>query len=221
MSSQDPAVVLVDGSDRELGLMPRSLAHRGQGHRHRAFTALVFDAQGRLLLARRASHKALWPGAYDGTVASHPKPGEAVVAAGERRLREELGLNLQPKPFGRFDYRVPDGSRGSENELCWALWAVLPATGQPRPDPREIDRLEWIHPTDLLAAPTRWPTICPWLWPALACLAEDFATALPLAAPVQLPAALQQVQAQLRQRATAPLATALAQAFANGAWSRR
>jgi isopentenyl-diphosphate delta-isomerase len=218
MSSHDPSVVLVDGQDRELGLMARSLAHRGQGHRHRAFTALVFDEQGRLLLARRAAHKTLWPGCYDGTVASHPRAGEALPAAAQRRLREELGLDLEPKPFGRFDYRVADGSRGTENELCWALWAVLPATSQPHPDPREIDRLEWLHPAELLATPARWPSICPWLWPALACLAGPPRAPQVAAQGTALPEVLQKLQGRLRRGSVLELERALLQAFHGGTW---
>jgi isopentenyl-diphosphate delta-isomerase len=173
MASPDPSVVLVDAADRPLGLMARSLAHAGHGHRHRAFTVLVFDRGGRLALARRSSTKALWPGAFDGTVASHPRPAEPIAKAARRRLREELGLDAEPRSLGRFDYQIQDGPRGAEAELCYALLAEPPAGAELRPAADEIDRLIWRTPADLLADPRAWPEHCPWLWPALELLSQD------------------------------------------------
>ncbi|PSQ57089.1 isopentenyl-diphosphate delta-isomerase, partial [Halobacteriales archaeon SW_7_71_33] len=53
-------VVAVDGDDGEQGTVNRLDAHTGDGVRHRAFTALVFDDEDRLLLAQRSPEKRLW-----------------------------------------------------------------------------------------------------------------------------------------------------------------
>ena len=54
------SVVLVDENDEPQGVANRLDAHTGEGMRHRAFTCLVFDGDGRLLLAQRAPDKSIW-----------------------------------------------------------------------------------------------------------------------------------------------------------------
>ena len=162
-------MILVDGEDRALGEAGLLAAHRLPGKRHRAFTALLFDAGGeRLLLARRAAGKLLWPGYWDWTVASHPRPGEDTVAAGERRLPEELGLAARLGNGGRFEYRAVFGSVGAEYEVCAALVGRLDGGARPRPDPGEVAELRWAGPGELLrelaGRPERY---CPWLYLAL------------------------------------------------------
>jgi isopentenyl-diphosphate Delta-isomerase len=49
-------VVLVDENDNEIGLAPKLDAHR-TGELHRAFSVMLIDSQGRLLLQRRALEK--------------------------------------------------------------------------------------------------------------------------------------------------------------------
>ena len=66
-------VILVDQSGRELGVADKVECHRGPGRLHRALTCLLFDDRSRLLFARRAPTKPLWPGYWDATVATHPR----------------------------------------------------------------------------------------------------------------------------------------------------
>ena len=65
-------VVAVDAKDNEQRLVNRLEAHTGEGIRHRAFTTLLFDERGNILLAQRSPEKRLWDTYWDGTVASHP-----------------------------------------------------------------------------------------------------------------------------------------------------
>ncbi|MEC8311661.1 MAG: hypothetical protein VXZ64_02405, partial [Candidatus Thermoplasmatota archaeon] len=51
------AVILVDEMDRPLGRASKVNAHRGAGAYHRAFSVMLFDQNGRLLLQRRADDK--------------------------------------------------------------------------------------------------------------------------------------------------------------------
>ena len=54
-------LILVDGGDAPKGYAEKVLCHSGDGRLHRAFTVLLFDDDGRLLLTRRSSTKMLWP----------------------------------------------------------------------------------------------------------------------------------------------------------------
>jgi isopentenyl-diphosphate delta-isomerase len=162
--------VLVDADDKPLGVEAVLACHLSPGRKHRAFSAVVMDDQGRVLLARRAAGKMLWHGSWDATVASHPRPGEGYVEAAERRVREELGVACELHLLGRFDYRVDFGDVGTEDEVCAALVGRLAPGTEPRPDAAEIDGLRVLSADALVAELSHRPEdYCPWTYLALLC----------------------------------------------------
>ena len=50
-------IVLVDDEGRSIGSMPKRLVHTGETPLHRAFSAYLFDGEGRLLITRRAEDR--------------------------------------------------------------------------------------------------------------------------------------------------------------------
>ena len=160
-------VVAVDPDDNEEGVVNRLEAHTGDGVRHRAFTCLVFDEAGRLLLAQRAPGKRLWDTHWDGTVASHPVQGQSQKEATRQRLEEELGVT----PDQYADLRVTDKFEYKryylEAGLEWEVCAVLKCTLDDRtidPDPDEIAGTMWV-PYERLHENPRWYRqlrLCPW-----------------------------------------------------------
>lgn len=167
-------VVLVDERDEELGAAPVLDCHLPPGRLHRAFTTIVVDAEDRVLLARRAPGKLLWPGYWDATVASHPRPGESNQAAAVRRLVEELGLapgalvSGAPVVAPRFEYRAPFADVGVEHEVCRTLVARLAPGAEVAPAPEEIDAVRREDADALLATiAERAGELCPWALLAL------------------------------------------------------
>jgi isopentenyl-diphosphate delta-isomerase len=80
---------------------------------------MVLNGDGELLLARRSEKKRLWPGFWDGTVASHVVSGEDYVMASKRRLLQEIGLSTDDiKYLFKFQYQAKYKNIGSENEIC-------------------------------------------------------------------------------------------------------
>jgi isopentenyldiphosphate isomerase len=68
---------------------------------------------------------------------------EDVVSAGERRLREEMGLDVRLHAAGIFTYMAEDRASGLiEHELDHVLVGV--AGSKPRTDPLEADSVEWL-----------------------------------------------------------------------------
>src|SRR5271156_2237006 len=99
-------VILVNEKDLELGHAEKLAAHQ-QGLLHRAFSVFIFrqenDQAPELLMQQRALSKYHSPGLWTNTCCSHPQPGEAVLAAAKRRLKEEFGLDIAVlKPAGQF-----------------------------------------------------------------------------------------------------------------------
>jgi isopentenyl-diphosphate delta-isomerase len=160
-------VVAVDADDSEQGVVNRLEAHTGEGVRHRAFTALLFDEQQRILLAQRSPDKRLWDAHWDGTVASHPREGESQTEAARQRLEEELGIT--PDQYDsltvtdRFEYRRRYYDEGLEHEVCAVLQATLSDT-ELDPDTSEVAGVLWA-PYERLAHNRRWYRqlrLCPW-----------------------------------------------------------
>jgi isopentenyl-diphosphate delta-isomerase len=108
----------VDPADREIGHLDRAQCHAGPGILHRAFSLLIFNARGELLLQQRAASKRLWPLYWSNSVCSHPRRGESMQNAIHRRLSEELGVGCALHFLFKFQYQAQFDATGSENELC-------------------------------------------------------------------------------------------------------
>src|SRR3989304_4709730 len=113
-----------------IGLEEKVKCHLPNGKLHRAFTALMFDKEGRLLVTRRSLSKMLWPGDWDGTVASHPREKETYVSSSERRMPEEIGISCKFDYLFKFEYHVPYKDVGSENEICATLLGIVEKSSQ-------------------------------------------------------------------------------------------
>ncbi|MCL4792565.1 MAG: isopentenyl-diphosphate Delta-isomerase [Gammaproteobacteria bacterium] len=155
-------LILVDEADREIGTLPKTECHLGDGTLHRAFSVFLFDADGRVLIQERAAGKMLWPGYWSNSCCSHPRPGERTEAAAQRRVREELQLDCRLSFLYKFRYQAAFGSVGSEHELCHVYAGY--ATGNISTDPLEIAAIRWLTPDELsreiAATPERFS---PWM----------------------------------------------------------
>ena len=144
MTADEEQVVLLDGDLRPVGTLPKSQVHHENTPLHLAFSVYVFDADGRLLVTRRAVGKQTFPGVWTNTCCGHPSPGEDIADAVRRRLRTELGLVVSDLalvlPDFRYEAVAADGIR--ENEFCPVF--VARAAGDPTPDPAEVAEWRWV-----------------------------------------------------------------------------
>jgi isopentenyl-diphosphate delta-isomerase len=160
-------VIAVDADDTPEGTVNRLDAHTGDGVRHRAFTCMLFDEAGRVLLAQRAPRKRLWDTYWDGTVASHPVEGQTQIEATEERLEEELGLT--PDQYeglavtDRFEYKRQYLDEGLEWEVCSVLTATVTDLDF-EPDEDEVGGILWADYEDLYENGRyyRQLRLCPW-----------------------------------------------------------
>jgi len=164
----DEYVILVDENDNPIGSEEKVKCHLPNGKLHRAFTALLFDKNGRLVLTRRAKEKMLWPEDWDGTVASHPREGETYISSAERRMPEEVGISCKMDYLMKFEYHVPYKNIGSENEICGTLIGIVDESTKFKMIEGEIDEIKWISASELLSEIKNNPKIyCPWMLIAL------------------------------------------------------
>lgn len=139
-------VILVDENDQPIGFQEKLAAHLIP-QRHRAFSILVFNDRGETLIQRRSFEKYHSPGLWANTCCGHPRPGENIKDAANRRLKEELGFCSSLTPITTVCYTLK-----LEKDL-WELeyTHVFKGTYDGTIDfnPQEACEVAWISPTDL------------------------------------------------------------------------
>lgn len=109
-------VVLVNPEDEVLGLMEKQQAHIN-GLLHRAFSVFLFNSKGEMLLQKRAPEKYHSPLKWTNAVCSHPRIEETYLEGAKRRVKEELGIDVDITEKFHFIYRADVGNGLWEHEL--------------------------------------------------------------------------------------------------------
>src|SRR6202011_1164745 len=104
--------------DHGVGYLSKAACHEGRGVLHRAFSLLIFNAGGELLLQQRSASKRLWPLYWSNSCCSHPRSVETMEAAVQRRLSRELALLCPLHYLFKFQYQAQFDATGAEHELC-------------------------------------------------------------------------------------------------------
>ncbi|MEZ7494992.1 isopentenyl-diphosphate Delta-isomerase [Leeuwenhoekiella aequorea] len=139
-------VILVDENDKEVGLMPKMEAHE-KALLHRAFSVFVFNKNKELMLQRRASHKYHSPGLWTNTCCSHQRQGESNIAAGKRRLMEEMGFETNLEESISFIYKAPFDNGLTEHEFDHILLGNY--EDDPNLNPEEVSEWKWMSLSDI------------------------------------------------------------------------
>lgn len=129
-------VIVVDTNDQALGTMGKMEAHQ-KGVLHRAFSILLFNDEGKILLQKRAQNKYHSSGLWTNTCCSHPLPGESLHDATRRRLLEEMGIDLQPTFSHTFIYKAQLDNNLIEHELDHVFVGTF--NGKPRINTKEVE----------------------------------------------------------------------------------
>ena len=141
-------ILLVDEDNNPVGTGEKMDVHR-RGLLHRAFSVLVYNEKREMLLHRRASVKYTCPGLWSNACCSHPRPGDHLLLAAKKRLKEEMGISIPIKETGvEFVYRVRVGDL-TEYEYDHLLYGQF--DGEPKINPEEADEWKWMAFGDIRA----------------------------------------------------------------------
>src|SRR5277367_2014029 len=113
-------VILVNEKDEATGVMEKLQAHRN-GSLHRAFSIFIFNNKNEMLLQQRAGNKYHSAGLWTNACCSHPKPGEQIDVAAQRRLKEEMGFETPLDKIFSFIYNASFDNGLSEHEFDHAF----------------------------------------------------------------------------------------------------
>jgi isopentenyl-diphosphate delta-isomerase len=100
-------------------------------------------------MQQRSAEKRLWPGYWSNSCCSHPRRGESLQSAADRRLWQELGMRCALSPLFKFRYQAQFDATGAENELCSVYIGC--SSGPVRANVSEIADWCWIDPAQLQA----------------------------------------------------------------------
>ena len=147
VSHDSESLILVDEVDRELGYLSKRRCHEGSGVLHRAFSILIFNSRGELLLQKRSGAKRLWPEYWSNSCCSHPRRGETLDAAVQRRLHEELGIRCPLQLLFKFQYHAQFDEAAAEHELCYVYLGV--SDESVTVNVNEVQEWRWLTPDRL------------------------------------------------------------------------
>jgi isopentenyl-diphosphate delta-isomerase len=139
-------VILVDVHDNAIGTMEKLEAHE-KGMLHRAFSILLVNEQGEMLLQQRALEKYHSPGLWTNACCSHPRPEETTIKAANRRLKEELGMSATLTEIFQFTYKAELAHGLIEHEIDHVFLGIT--NENPIINLTEVMSYKWINLTDL------------------------------------------------------------------------
>ncbi|WP_414172876.1 isopentenyl-diphosphate Delta-isomerase [Clavibacter tessellarius] len=155
----------MDDDGETIGTAPKATVHTRDTALHLAFSCHVFDAEGRILVTRRAIGKLTWPGVWTNSFCGHPAPDEDMVEAVHRRAEQEARADprvgrdscCRTSATARPTRRASSRTRSAR---CSAPWRPRRWIRGPR---RSASTSGWI-PRSLIPAVAHTPwAFSPWL----------------------------------------------------------
>ncbi|MEL0268811.1 MAG: isopentenyl-diphosphate delta-isomerase, partial [Euryarchaeota archaeon] len=164
-------VLCLDTSDNVIDSASKLTTHYGEGSLHRAFSVLIFDSEGKLLIQQRSSDKITFPAVWANSCCSHPldivgengDPIEGVIEAARRKLDQELGIprtltdSWEFTHIGRFEYKSRWDEEWIEHEIDHVL--VVQADCEVDFNRNEIQAVDWLSKgslTQMMERKGRW-----------------------------------------------------------------
>lgn len=160
-------VILVDEQDQQIGVQEKIAAHKN-AELHRAFSVFLVRENNQnieILLQQRANCKYHCPGLWTNSCCSHPRPGETIEQASERRVQEELGIKIRDFNYaGSFVYKAEFDNGLTEHEFDHVVVARIDDYDFSNANPHEVSDVKWVVAEELLSIIESEPSkYTPWL----------------------------------------------------------
>lgn len=145
-AAQKSTVLLVSPDDTPSGVWDKWDAHR-LNLLHRAYSILIFNRAGQLLLQRRANAKYHSGGLWSNTCCGHPGPNVTTRESAKARLMYEMSIQTELAFLCKCRYQVTFADGLHEHE--WNHVFVGVTNDRPDINPEEVSAYRWID----------WPTL--------------------------------------------------------------
>lgn len=156
------AVLQVDENDVVVGPISKAHSHYQSGSLHRAFSVLLFNSDGKMLLQQRAHDKITFPSVWANSCCSHPLASAeemeednalGVKVAAIRKLDQELGISPDSIDINDFHfitkmrYSARMNADWIEREIDHIL--MIQADVELNPNPNEVSAVKWVSAKEL------------------------------------------------------------------------
>lgn len=143
-------IALVNEKDEIIGFEEKMEVHY-KGLLHRAFSVILYNDQGEMLLQQRSYDKYHSPGLWTNSCCSHQlEADESILEAAKRRTIEELGVLVNDlKCVGVLQYRCDFENELIENEIDSLF--IGHYNGDIPFNREEINAVKWMAKKDILA----------------------------------------------------------------------
>ena len=171
--------LLVNKMDEVIGTKSKLDCHYGTGDRHRAFSVVLFDESGKMIVQQRSNDKITFPSVWANTCCSHPldmisentQDSQGVINAAIRKMEHELGIPSEVTKqwnfnlVGKFEYSCRWDDEWIEREIDHVL--VVQANTDVDINRNEIERVLWLDEseiTEMMLGTGKWENeiIAPW-----------------------------------------------------------
>ena len=152
--------ILVDKEDNIIGKDSKVNCHLGEGKLHRAFSVLLFNNSGDLLIQKRAREKITFPSIWANSCCSHPLHIETELdgingakVAAKRKMEQELGINPQEIDLDdlhyitKMRYKARADEKWIEYEIDYIF--VIKCDVDINPNTIEIEDTKYVNPNEL------------------------------------------------------------------------
>tara|TARA_B100000029_G_scaffold105336_1_gene95992 strand:- start:1648 stop:2319 length:672 start_codon:yes stop_codon:yes gene_type:complete len=187
--------ILVDKEDNIIGKDSKVNCHLGEGKLHRAFSVLLFNNSGDLLIQKRAREKITFPSIWANSCCSHPLHIESEITgiegaknAAKRKMEQELGIDPNLIDLEKLNYITKMRYKARADEK-WVEYEIdyifaIKCDVNINPNKIEIEDTKYVNPEELEDIfRDRKSKIGPWfriikenflndIWKSLDCLEE-------------------------------------------------
>lgn len=133
-------IVLIDENDKPIGSAEKLWVHQ-YGVLHRAFSILIYNSKGQMLLQQRALSKYHSGGLWSNTCCGHPQPDSSIEDEAHKRLIFEMGFDCKLSFDFKFKYKATLPNGLIEHELDYVYSGIYDGKIQPNKD--EVESYEW------------------------------------------------------------------------------
>lgn len=133
-------IALIDKNDNIIGYEEKLKVHQ-EGLLHRAFSIIIFNSKGEMLIHQRALDKYHSANLWTNACCSHLAENESMDKYIHKRLIEEMGFDCELDYLMKFNYRVELENNLIENETDYIYKGLY--DGIVSPNPSEVRNWKW------------------------------------------------------------------------------
>lgn len=165
--------IVVDDNDNIIGSDSKVNCHIGEGKLHRAFSVLLFNSSGKLLIQKRAANKITFPSIWANSCCSHPLYTDKEIdgikgtkQAVKRKMEQELGIGKgiiasdQLHFITKMHYRARADEKWVEHEVDYIF--AINCDVETNSNPNEIEEMRYVNKEELQKLFDSGKKIGPW-----------------------------------------------------------